>query len=123
SHLRGDRFAVRSSAIVEDLAEASFAGQYETLLNVPRTGVAAAIRACRASASAQRIAAYRDKKGLGAVPSAIAVIVQQMVDAEAAGVVFSADPVTGARDRVLVSAVKGLGDRLVSGQATADEWS
>jgi len=122
ARLRGDRFAIRSSAISEDLAGASFAGQYETLLNVPREGVADAVGACRDSASAQRVAAYRDRKELGEAPSAVAVIVQEMVDAEAAGVAFSADPVTGARDRVLVSAVKGLGERLVSGQATADEW-
>lgn len=120
--LRGDRFAIRSSALAEDLADASFAGQYETLLHVPREAVGDAIRACRESASARRVAAYRDRKGIGDAAKAVAVIVQEMVDAEAAGVAFSADAVTGARDRVLVSAVKGLGERLVSGQATADEW-
>src|SRR5438128_454339 len=121
-HLRADRFAVRSSAVAEDLAEASFAGQYETLLNVPREGVGDAIRTCRESASARRVAAYREAKGIGGSASAVAVIVQEMVDAQVAGVALSADPVTGARDRILVSAVKGLGERLVSGQATADEW-
>jgi len=122
AHLRGDRFAVRSSAIAEDLAEASFAGQYETLLNVPREGVAEAVRACRDSASAQRVVAYREEKGIAGSPCGVAVIVQEMVDAKVAGVAFSADPIAGVRDRVLVSAVRGLAERLVSGQAAADEW-
>jgi rifampicin phosphotransferase len=123
AHLRGDRFAVRSSAIAEDLAEASFAGQYHTLLNVPREGVGEAVRACRDSASAQRVVAYREAKEIAGSPSGVAVIVQEMVDAEVAGVALSADPITGARDRIVVSAVKGLGESLVSGQATGDEWS
>jgi pyruvate,water dikinase len=123
SRLNGERFAVRSSGIAEDLAAASFAGQYETYLGVTREGVAAAVRGCRDSGSAHRVAAYREKQRLSDAPSAIAVIVQELVDAMAAGVAFSADPLTGVRDRVLVSAVKGLGERLVSGQATADEWS
>src|SRR4029077_6948945 len=106
----------------EDLAEASFAGQYETLLNVPRERVGEAVRACRDSASAQRVVAYREAKDIAGSPSGVAVIVQEMVDAKAAGVAFSADPIRGVRDRVLVSAVKGLGERLVSGQAAADEW-
>ena len=122
ARLNGDRFAVRSSGIAEDTAAASFAGQYETFLGVAREGVADAVRACRDSGQAARVSAYRKKQGLGDEPSAVAVIVQELVDAAAAGVAFSADPLTGVRDRVLVSAVNGLGDRLVSGQATADEW-
>ncbi len=123
ARLKGDRFAVRSSAIAEDTTGASFAGQYETFLGVSREGVAEAVRACRESGRAQRVAAYREKQGFADAPSAVAVIVQELVDAAAAGVAFSADPVTGARERALVSAVKGLGDRLVSGQTAADEWA
>ncbi|HEY3195887.1 MAG TPA: PEP/pyruvate-binding domain-containing protein [Candidatus Dormibacteraeota bacterium] len=121
--LNGDRFAVRSSGIAEDMAAASFAGQYETYLGVTREGVVAAVRGCRDSGAAHRVAAYREKQRINDAPSVIAVIVQELVDAVAAGVAFSADPLTGVRDRVLVSAVKGLGERLVSGQTTADEWS
>lgn len=120
--LKGDRFAVRSSAVAEDTSDASFAGQYESFLRVSRSEVVAAVLACRASGRSERVAAYREQKGLGDAASSVAVIVQQLVDAVAAGVAFSADPITGIRDRVLVSAVKGLGDRLVSGQAAADEW-
>jgi pyruvate,water dikinase len=120
--LKGDRFAVRSSAVAEDTCDASFAGQYESFLGVSRSDVAAAVLAVRASGGAGRVASYREQRGLGDAASPVAVIVQQLVDAVAAGVAFSADPVTGIRDRVLVSAVKGLGDRLVSGQAAADEW-
>jgi pyruvate,water dikinase len=123
ARLKGDRFAVRSSATAEDLAQASFAGQYETFLGISREGVADAVRACRESGRALRVAAYREKQGLGDTPSTIAVIVQELVYAIAAGVAFSADPMTGARGRVIVSATKGLGDRLVSGHAMADEWS
>jgi pyruvate,water dikinase len=123
ARLNGDRFAVRSSGIAEDLADASFAGQYETFLGVAREGVADAVRRCRDSREADRIAAYRERQGLGEALSAVAVIVQEMVDAVAAGVAFSADPLTGARGRVIVNAVKGLGERLVSGRANADEWS
>ncbi|HEV2368975.1 MAG TPA: PEP/pyruvate-binding domain-containing protein, partial [Acidimicrobiales bacterium] len=110
--------AVRSSGTVEDLGDASFAGQYETVLGVegPKA-VADAIGRCLASASSERVRAYT---GSGA-PAPMAVLIQLMVPADAAGVAFTANPVTGDAE-VLVSAVKGLGDRLVSGEATPDEW-
>ena len=120
--LRGDRFAVRSSGVAEDMPGASFAGQYETRLGVARHEVLEAVRSCRESGHAARVAAYRDKHGLGNTAEGIAVIVQELVDAVAAGVAFSSDPLTGAHDRVVVSAVRGLGERLVSGHAAADVW-
>lgn len=110
------RFAVRSSAIDEDLAEASFAGMYETYLDVAAADVADAVRRCRASAHAERVNAYRQTGG------GMAVLVQRMVRADAAGVAFTADPVTGARDEVVVTAVAGLGEALVSGAAVGEEW-
>lgn len=114
--------AVRSSGVSEDLPGASFAGQYETLLNVHRAeAIKEAVRQCWASAFGQRVTAYR--KGLGRTGNpSMAVLVQRMVQARAAGVAFTADPITGDRSVVLISAVRGLGERLVSGQTTPDEW-
>lgn len=116
--LGGGAVAVRSSGTVEDLAGASYAGLYETVLGVTEPdAVADAIRRCLASASSERLRAYRGSDA----PAPMAVLIQRMVPAEAAGVAFTANPVSGDHE-VLVSAVKGLGDRLVSGEATPDEW-
>lgn len=113
--------AVRSSALAEDLAGASFAGQYETILDVRGPDAALdAVRRCWASACNARVAAYRASRA--AHGAGMAVVIQQLVPAEAAGVAFTADPITGQRDRVLVASVRGLGERLVSGQVDADEW-
>jgi phosphohistidine swiveling domain-containing protein len=113
--------AVRSSGIAEDLAGASYAGQYETVLGVEGLGpVAAAVRRCWASGSAARVAAY--DRGRSEGQPRMAVLIQRLVPADAAGVAFTANPVSGARDETLVSAVRGLGDRLVSGEVTPDEW-
>jgi pyruvate,water dikinase len=114
--------AVRSSAIAEDLPSASYAGQYESVLDVRGApAILEAIVRCRASAATPRVEAYRDARGDSA-PSAMAIIVQRMVNARAAGVAFTADPVSGERDVVVVNAVRGLGERLVSGASAADEW-
>lgn len=111
--------AVRSSAVAEDLAAASYAGQYETVLGCRDVDeVLDAIERVWASARSPRVAAYRGEQAT----SAVAVLIQRQVAAETAGVAFTADPVTGERDEVLLSAVAGLGDRLVSGEADADEW-
>lgn len=110
-------FAVRSSGIAEDTADASFAGLYETELDVSAAQVAEAVTRVRASGSSQRVAAYA-----GSAQSAMPVLVQRLVKADVAGVAFTADPVRGDRDVTLVSAVRGLGERLVSGQASAEEW-
>ena len=115
-------YAVRSSAVAEDLAEASFAGQYETFLDVEgQTAVREAVDRCRAAATSSRVASYREQRGVSA-DSAIAVLVQTMVPAAAAGVAFTGNPVTGDRDEVVVSAVRGLGEQLVAGSSTAEEW-
>ena len=122
AQLGGGPMAVRSSGTAEDLAEASFAGQYESFLNV--TGVEAvqeAVARCRESASNSRVATYSRQRGMAASPL-IPVLVQRMVAAQAAGVAFSANPVTGDRGEVVIKAVRGLGERLVSGEAGADAW-
>jgi pyruvate,water dikinase len=114
--------AVRSSGLAEDLPGHSYAGQYESVLGVRGASeVVEAIRRCRASARSERVLAYQRERG--EAPSGMAVLVQRLVAARAAGVGFTADPVTGDRDVVTVSAVRGLGDKLVSGAADADEWS
>ena len=111
--------AVRSSGVAEDLAGRSFAGQYESVLDVRGPdAVLEAIQTCWASADADRVAVYRGDGERGEM----AVLIQRMVPADAAGVAFSADPVTGDPDVVLVSAVKGLADKLVGGSRSGDEW-
>jgi rifampicin phosphotransferase len=119
--LGGSRFAVRSSGAAEDLPDASYAGLYESYLNVPLEGLAQAVRRCFAAAGADRISAYQQRHG--GSPAAMAVLVQAMVDPAAAGVTFTAHPVTGDRDLTVVTAVAGLGDRLVSGEAVGEEWT
>jgi phosphohistidine swiveling domain-containing protein len=110
-------FAVRSSAVGEDGATRSFAGQLETELGVARSDVAAAVERCRASASALRALRYG-----GGTVGEVAVIVQRMVAARAAGVAFSADPRSGERGVVVIEATRGLGDRLVSGAVDPEGW-
>ncbi|HEX6147182.1 MAG TPA: PEP/pyruvate-binding domain-containing protein, partial [Acidimicrobiia bacterium] len=119
--LGGEPVAVRSSGVAEDLPEASFAGQYETLLGVRGPdALEEAVRRCWASAASAHAVAYREGHRRGA--AAMALLIQKMVAAEAAGVAFSANPVTGHRGEVLINAVRGLGDRLVSGEASPDQW-
>ena len=113
-------FAVRSSGIAEDGAEASYAGMYETALNVSADELAAATDRSISSAGAARVAAYSPaSRGTDA---RMAVIIQRMVAPAAAGVVLTADPITGDRRSTVISAVRGIGDRLVSGEAIGDEW-
>src|SRR6266700_1903318 len=128
---KGQRFAVRSSGTAEDLAGASFAGQYETVLDVGIDELPGAVRRVLDSAASARVSAYRrahpeaaaapagDSSGAGA---GMAVLIQVMVAADAAGVAFTANPLTGDREEVVITAVRGLGERLVAGQATGDQW-
>lgn len=114
----GGPVAIRSSAVGEDGHEASYAGMFTTVLGAKGgPAILEAINECVASASAAPVRTYR-----GGSPPALALLVQPMLEPQAAGVAFSADPVTGDRDLIRVSAVTGLGDRLVSGLADPDEW-
>lgn len=113
-------YAVRSSAVDEDGAEHAFAGQLESFLVVARSDVADRVADVWRSAFAPRVWAYRTAKGVAGPPRAPAVVLQPMLDPEAAGVAFSADPVSGARDRAVVAAVHGLGSALVDGRAEAE---
>ena len=115
--------AVRSSATAEDLPEAAFAGQQDTYLNV--VGIEPlldAVRRCWASLWSDRAIIYRQRLDLDQEAVRIAVVVQRMVDAEVAGVLFTANPITGARDEVVVDASPGLGEAVVSGQVTPDHY-
>ena len=115
--------AVRSSGTAEDLAAASFAGQHDTTLNV--TGAQElldAVRDCWASLWSPRAIDYRRQQGWNDQDLALAVVVQQMVPAAWAGVLFTADPVSGRRDRTVIEAVPGLGEALVSGQVAGTRY-
>ena len=114
--------AVRSSALAEDLAGASFAGQYETVLDVRGAdAVLEAVRRVRATANDERVATYRQSHGPAGV-SGIAVLLMPMVAADSSGVAFTAHPLTGAREDTVVTATKGLGEALVGGEATGEQW-
>ena len=113
--------AVRSSATAEDLPEASFAGQQETFLNVSGApAVLAATQKCWASLWTARAISYRARQGIGVADVALAVIVQELVPAEAAGVLFTANPLNGQRDEAVINAAWGLGEAVVSGAVTPD---
>jgi len=118
----GDPVAVRSSAADEDGADHSFAGQLDSFLFVPAEQVRARIADVWRSGFSERIVAYRREHGLPLTPRAPGVLVQRMVRADAAGVAFGADPVSGRRGVAVVSAVFGLGTALVGGDADADTW-
>jgi rifampicin phosphotransferase len=115
----GRSFAVRSSALGEDSARASFAGAFETILDLSDdTSIRRAIETVRRSRHTGRVAAYTQAQGLAA-DHAVAVVVQQMVAAEFSGVLFTADPVTGSGAAVVGNFTRGLGEKLVAGEASA----
>jgi phosphohistidine swiveling domain-containing protein len=111
-------WAVRSSSTAEDSDQASFAGQFETVLNVAMSGLADAVLHCWRSRLTDRVKAYGGARGSGSM----AVLIQPMITADTAGVAFTIDPVS-ARHRIIIEAVEGLGDRLVSGAATPERWT
>ena len=116
--------AVRSSATVEDAARSSFAGMFRTYLNV--RGEAAlldAVRGCWASLFGARVLFYRAKQKLPATEWLVAVAVQRMVNAEVSGVMFTADPATGDRGRIVIESAWGLGETVVGGQVEVDHFA
>lgn len=114
------RFAVRSSAVDEDGAGSSFAGIHESLLDVGADEVEDAIAACVASMSSERARTYRAARGLEASRGA-AVLIQRMIEPLRAGVAFTADPVSGDRDMIVINAAPGRGEAVVSGTVTPEE--
>lgn len=126
-HALGNRpdlpVAVRSSATAEDLPGASFAGQQDTFLNV--VGEAAllnAARRCLASLWTDRAVSYRTRNGIDHRTVSLAVAVQQMIDSRVAGVLFTANPLTGRRRQAIIDASPGLGEAVVSGAVTPDHF-
>lgn len=113
-------YAVRSSANVEDGASASFAGQFETLLDVSAADVVDAIAAVRASASTVAVDSYQDRMH-SSTSIRMSVLIQEMIDPVASGVVFTRNPITGLNETIL-EAVSGTGDKLVQGGVTPDRW-
>ncbi|MDA0632053.1 PEP-utilizing enzyme [Nonomuraea sp. MCN248] len=121
ARLGGGRVAVRSSATAEDLPDASFAGQQDTYLDVEGAGpLMDAVRACWDSLHTDRAVAYR--AAVGVADAAMAVVVQRMIDPVVAGVLFTADPVTGCRAEMVVDAAPGLGTAVVEGTVVPDHY-
>lgn len=115
--------AVRSSAVDEDGPTVSFAGQHTTCLNVAGlAAVAQAVLMCWASARSAHALAYRQRQGLAASATQMAVLVQQLIPADSSVVVFSANPVTGNQTELVINASWGLGESIVSGAVTPDTW-
>ncbi len=121
---RDTAVAVRSSATAEDLPEASFAGQQDTFLNVRGIdALASAVRKCWASLWTERAIHYRDRLGIDHRGVAMGVVVQAMVPADVAGILFTANPATGDRAELVVNASYGLGEAVVGGQVTPDTYT
>ncbi|MEL4359202.1 MULTISPECIES: PEP/pyruvate-binding domain-containing protein [unclassified Luteococcus] len=114
--LGGAPVAVRSSSTAEDLGEASFAGQQDSFLNVHgEQELCDAVRRCFASLWNQRAIAYRGRRGVDQARTSLAVVVQLMVEAEVAGVMFTANPLNGRHDETLITATFGLGEQTMQG--------
>lgn len=114
--------AVRSSAVAEDSKDASWAGQLDTFLNVTKANLIDYIEKCWASIRSERALAYAEQNDISSDANKVAVIVQEMIQSDVAGVAFSVNPVSGNKDEVVIEAVFGLGEALVSGQLTPDNY-
>ena len=115
--------AVRSSATAEDLAGASFAGQYDTYLDVRgEKALLNAVQQCWASMWTARVTSYRHNKGFEHKAIGIAVVVQKMVEPDVAGVMFIGNPMNARADEIVINASWGLGEEVVSGSVTPDEY-
>ncbi|HHG89146.1 MAG TPA: hypothetical protein ENJ90_01525 [Devosia sp.] len=119
--LEAEAVSVRSSSTAEDLPQASFAGQQDTFLNVQGLDdIVVSVRKCWASLWTSRVMEYRQRAGFSPEAVQMGVVIQSMVQADSAGVLFSANPVTGNRDQVVINASWGLGEAVVSGLVTPD---
>lgn len=121
--LGGGLVAVRSSATAEDLPDASFAGQQRTFLNIQgENSVVTAVQGCWASLFEPRAIFYRKEQGFDHFKVGIAVPVQRMVQSEAAGVMFTVEPLSSDKSKILIEAIFGLGEAIVSGDLTPDQY-
>ena len=113
--------AVRSSATAEDLPDASFAGQQETYLNIHgREALLDSVRNCWASLWTARASSYRMRQDIDPASVSLAVVVQQLIPADSAGILFTANPIDGEREQIVINATWGLGEAIVGGQVTPD---
>ena len=118
-----DAFAVRSSSTFEDLAQAAFAGQHDTYLNIRGADpICQRVRDCFVSLWGDRAVAYRHHQGFSQREARMAVVVQRQIECEVAGVGFSIDPISGRFDRMLLNANYGLGESVVSGECEVDQF-
>ncbi|NLY79083.1 MAG: phosphoenolpyruvate synthase, partial [Lysinibacillus sp.] len=113
-------YAVRSSSTFEDLEGSAFAGQHETYLNTSVEGLEEKIKECFASLWNMHAVVYRHERGFSQKEASMAVVIQQMVPSESAGVAFSVDPISGKFDRVLIESSFGLGENVVAGESLTD---
>ncbi len=122
AHGEGDRYAVRSSSPEEDLSGASFAGGYETVLGVTKDSVFDAVKSAFVSCMDERVFFYKHQNGFDTSTLRIAVIIQKQIASEASGVGFSLNPLNNCFDEVVINANSGLGESVVSGMVTPDEF-
>ncbi len=120
--LGAERVAVRSSAVAEDSSSASWAGQLESYLNVKKEGLIEAIRLCWGSIKSERALSYAAEQNLKEEDLVVAVVVQKMVESESAGVMFSVNPISKDNNEVMVEAGFGLGEMVVQGMITPDNF-
>jgi phosphoenolpyruvate synthase/pyruvate phosphate dikinase len=121
-NLNCDRVAVRSSAANEDGADASWAGQLSTELNVSEDNLIEALKTCWASAYGVRALQYAKNNNFSLLDISVAVVIQRMIQSDVSGVAFSVNPVTQDSNEILIEAVYGLGEAIVSGSVTPDEY-
>ncbi|CAF4073143.1 unnamed protein product, partial [Rotaria sp. Silwood1] len=114
--------AVRSSATAEDLPDNSFAGQQDTYLHVTRNNLIDKIKECWASLFTARAISYRKKSNIDHKIVKLAVVIQEMISSDVSGVAFTANPITGLRNEVVIDSTYGLGEALVSGLVTPDHY-
>jgi pyruvate,water dikinase len=115
--------AVRSSATAEDLPEASFAGQQDTYLEISGVNeVIKHVKMCWASLWTARAIYYRENQGFSHFDVSLSTVIQKMVDSEKSGVLFTVNPVTNNRNEMMINASWGLGEAVVSGLVTPDEY-
>ncbi len=120
--LGAERVAVRSSAVAEDSSNASWAGQLETYLNVSRENLINKIRDCWNSTKSERALEYSSQQNLSEDQLVMAVVVQKMIESEISGVIFSVNPVSEDKDEIMIEAGHGLGEMLVQGLITPDNF-
>ncbi|HBQ50965.1 hypothetical protein A3B42_00540 [Candidatus Daviesbacteria bacterium RIFCSPLOWO2_01_FULL_38_10] len=120
--LNAEKVSVRSSAVAEDSSKASWAGQLETYLNVSREELINKIKDCWNSIKSERVKTYAARQNLSEDQLLMAVVIQKMVDVKVAGVMFTANPVTNNEEEIMIESVLGLGEQLVQGSVTPDNF-